>query len=393
MNKVVKGSVCSQIPNWVSKIKVNYSTYIKKINDVIIVHIDEVQVSEGANKARKQATLNESIKNQLRDDFDENDWRENQEPAIIFLNKDIHASSLSTPTKYSGWCCMHRLSGAAETTGTGDAKFDKNLPAVVVELEDGLTSHEVNFILSVFGMEENANRTASNPATKDDYTAGALSMVEGLRVNGRDASVQEKLTYLDVELKKLRRTGSSFWNRYALIKNILKNVRRILDKDGVAHKRHSFEAGERYVEAYYEGSFEYNTIGKIDNLHIRKTQANSFTTLNTKNPTLRSISLFWPSNRIDRNANDVYLALKTMEREGESVPIHIFLSVDTLGFQGILDDRKSYARQLLEMRDMFSDDVKEKIVFVAFLPQHSSENLETLINFRDFQKKYLKDTL
>ena len=45
------------------------------------------------------------------------------------------------------------------------------------------------------------------------------------------------------------------------------------------------------------------------------------------------------------------------------------------------------------MRDMFSDDVKEKIVFVAFLPQHSSENLETLINFRDFQKKYLKDTL
>ena len=82
-----------------------------------------------------------------------------------------------------------------------------------------------------------------------------------------------------------------------------------------------------------------------------------------------------------------------MEREDEKVPIHIFLSVDTLGFQDLLHDRKTYARQLLEMRDMLSDDIKERIVFVAFLPQHSSEDLETLIDFRDFQKKYLKDTL
>ena len=143
----------------------------------------------------------------------------------------------------------------------------------------------------------------------------------------------------------------------------------------------------------YEDSFEYNTIGKIDNLHFRKTQANCLTALNSQVPTNKSISLFWPSNRVDRNLNDIYLSLKTMEREDEKVPIHIFLSVDTLGFQDLLQDRKTYARQLLEMKEMLSDDVKGRIVFVAFLPQHASEDLETLINFRDFQKKYLKDTL
>ena len=393
MDQIVRGSISSQIPNWVSKIEKNYSTCIKKINDVVIVHIDEVRLGDQSNKARKQSTLNQSIKNQLRDDFDENDWREDQEPAIIFLNKDVSNSSLSTPKKYDAHLCIHRLTGVKETTGNGSANFQKTFPAVVVELEDGLSSQEVNLILSVFGMEENANRRASNPATTDDYTAGALNMVEDLRVNGREATVSEKIAYLDIELKKMKRMGSTIWKKYQLIRRILKNVRRLLDKDGVAHKRHSFANAQKYVEEYYEDSFEYNTIGKIDNLHFRNTQANSFTTLNTGMPMNKSISLFWPSNRIDRNLNDIYLSLKTMEREDEKVPIHIFLSVDTLGFQDLLHDRKTYARQLLEMRDMLSDDIKERIVFVAFLPQHSSEDLETLIDFRDFQKKYLKDTL
>ena len=393
MNQIVRGSISSQIPNWVSNIEKNYSTCIKKINDVVIVHIDEVRLGDQSNKARKQSTLNQSIKNQLRDDFDENGWREDQEPAIIFLNKDTAKSSLSTPKKYDAHLCIHRLTGVKETTGTGSANFQKTFPAVVIELEDGLTSQEVNFILSVFGMEENANRRASNPATTNDYTAGALNMVEGLRVSGREATVQEKIAYLEIELKKMRRMGSTVWKKYQLIRRILKNVRRVLDKDGVAHRRHSFETAQNYVEEYYEDSFEYNTIGKIDNLHFRKTQANCLTALNSQVPTNKSISLFWPSNRVDRNLNDIYLSLKTMEREDEKVPIHIFLSVDTLGFQDLLQDRKTYARQLLEMKEMFSDDVKERIVFVAFLPQHASEDLETLINFRDFQKKYLKDTL
>lgn len=393
MNEIVKGSVSSQIPNWVSNIETNYSTYIKTIDNVVIVHIDDVHLGDQSNKARSQSTLNQSIKNQLRDDFDENGWREDQEPAIIFLNKDTAKSSLSTPKKYDAHLCIHRLTGVKETTGTGSANFQKTFPAVVIELEDGLTSQEVNFILSVFGMEENANRRASNPATTNDYTAGALNMVEGLRVSGREATVQEKIAYLEIELKKMRRMGSTVWKKYQLIRRILKNVRRVLDKDGVAHRRHSFETAQNYVEEYYEDSFEYNTIGKIDNLHFRKTQANCLTALNSQVPTNKSISLFWPSNRVDRNLNDIYLSLKTMEREDEKVPIHIFLSVDTLGFQDLLQDRKTYARQLLEMKEMFSDDVKERIVFVAFLPQHASEDLETLINFRDFQKKYLKDTL
>ena len=148
MNKVVKGSVSSQIPNWVFNIETNYSTYIKTIDNVVIVHIDEVHLGDQSNKARSQSTLNQSIKNQLRDDFDENGWREDQEPAIIFINKDTVKSSLSTPKKYDAHLCIHRLTGVKETTGTGDANFQKTFPAVVVELENGLTSQEVNFILS-----------------------------------------------------------------------------------------------------------------------------------------------------------------------------------------------------------------------------------------------------
>ena len=389
MDNIISGSVSSKIPNWVSDIKTNYPNYIKNISDVEIVHINDVEFESLKNLARHHAQINQTVKNQIRDDIDENGFRETEEPIVLIRNKQT--ASVSIPKPFLGNLCIHRLTAITQTTGTGKAKFKKTFPAVIVDIQDGLTKHEVDFITAIFGIEENGNRRATSAATVDDYTMGAYHMCVNLTINGRKATTQQKMKWIEKELRKMKRNGSETWTRSSLIRNVLKKLRRLFDIDGVAHKRHSFALGQEWIDKHYGDEFE--VMGEqLDNVKISGYNSGKFQRPYLNTPHKKSIVLFWPSNRMDRNPYDIKLAYETMESEDEKVPIDILLSVDCLDKGDLLQHRKDYARSLIELRDMFNEDVRSRINFIGFLPQHDSEDMTTLISFREFQKQYLSET-
>ena len=373
------------IPNWVLNLEKNYPTHIKKVNDVMLVHVNDIDFTNFENLARDKG-INQNVKNLLVESFENDGFLEEEEPIIIFKNNEYNAdtSKLSKPKGYFGRLCIHRLNAADEADET---KFDKNLPSVVIQLQDGLSKQEVNFILAVIGLEENANRKAVNNAGMNDYVKGAYNMIVDY-----PGTPEVRMKYLEKELKKMKRNGSRLWTRYKKIREVMAKVRRLIDLDGVATKLSTFANGQEWVDRYYEDEFHYGDI-QINNLVISSNSNSKFSKLDIAQPHLKSVVLYWPSNRIDRNANDIFLATEHMADQGEKTPIHIFLSTDTLDAGNLLHDRKTYARRMIELRKMFSKEVRELIHFVAFLPQHSSEEVHSLISFREFQREYLKDTL
>ena len=52
------------IPNWVLNLEKNYPTYIKKVNDVTLVHIDDIDFNNQKNLARDKG-INQNVKNLL----------------------------------------------------------------------------------------------------------------------------------------------------------------------------------------------------------------------------------------------------------------------------------------------------------------------------------------
>ena len=95
-------TVSMSIPNWVSDIKKNYPAYIKKIDDVKIVNINNVRFLQNNNKARKH-TINQNVKNSILESFERDGWLETEEPAVLIKTiPDASVAVISTQKDYEG---------------------------------------------------------------------------------------------------------------------------------------------------------------------------------------------------------------------------------------------------------------------------------------------------
>ena len=385
------------VPSWMTMLAQQYPTYIKTISGVTVVHVNDIDYESHSNSARAN-TSSRHIIGQLAESFATDGFFEDEEP-ILVLKRPVDLLELSRSKPYAPPCCFHRIGGGLlayewfeekQTVTDENGKevpkstFTGHMPAVYFELHDGLTKHQVDYIKAVIALEENSKQKLMQPTKLPDLIEAAMRMVDGLRINGRPATPDQQVEWLHEELKKLRRSGNTLFNRYEKIRKEIKGVKPRVGAVQRVRPLQNFALAQEWAKTYYDKKYVWNGY-QLDMLTL--------TSDNNKGKLVRissqlddsSFVYYWPANRIDRNLNDIYSAVKKMKEQGMNrKPILLFLSVNTLDGKNLNDDRKSYAKEVIEMITILDEKYREMIDIVGFLPQGMSEDRGKIIPFREF---------
>jgi hypothetical protein len=370
------------IPYWLQKEVSDVETDSIDSMKLELIPTNEVDIKNYDNLARYEK-IDWNLVADLEADFRNPDigYLETEEPCVV-IRKKVIVDALSKTYNFVPPCSYHRLNG-----GVGvDTNGISNIPAVVIDLKDHLSSKEQNQRMAIIGRKEHLRHKPKRDTSDNDHASGIYNEI----INTDSTKTEQRLMLKDIIAKdykqfrseKRKRISDNVEKMFKWYQPIVRYTKPVELKD--------------WAEKQYSRDFEYR--GEIiDNLVFGDSMRNGFFkhhTLISNIHNILTVPVTWDDGSEDRDRQRLITNFKYDFENGLDRQYFIFLHITSSDRIGNLkENRIKFSKNVdnyLEWICKHPKIKRERIHIIAFLPHDQTGKLDSsmssLIDYVEFKR-------
>ena len=350
---------------------------IKSVSEPQLIPLKHISASQ-KNPGREGGVKMKSVKKIYRN-LQEGGWRDGSETCVVIKMPNPEQGS---NLLYNLYFTLHRFT-SSKNIQNDYGITNPVLPSVVVELKDNLSQEE--FDRAIVDMADFENEQTSRDNAHEPYSDESKdnNVLEYLATFPNLKTTKDKLSHLKNIWKKKQLGRGMHPNTAAAV------IKRLESKIGIVSPMVRFrndELRKDWQDNDYRGDFTYG--------------GEEIISLDLTNKSLQQpfgdgeeyLVEFWHQPHFNRDFGNLMNTVTNWLENGIHVPILVILDADKA--QGAADVnmvRKNRIEQIERHMKFVSQEVKDMVHFVAFVPHlrdSSKEDLGSMISYKKLKEQF-----